>query len=155
GRGGAAGRPGPGGGPHAGRLRAARGGAAVLAACIVGGPVLTPPRLDAAVMAMLAAREFHDGAVVNLGIGLPLACADYVPEGREVILHSEHGLMGYGPLAQHPDEADPYVFMVGNRPVRRKPGMVFMGHAESFAIVRGGHIDVTVPGGLQADAAGT
>ncbi len=116
--------------------------------------MLTPPRLDAAAMAMVAAREFHDGAVVNLGIGLPLACADYVPAGREVILHSEHGLMGYGPLAQHPDEVDPYVFMVGNRPVRPKPGMVFMGHAESFAIVRGGHIDVTVLGGLQVDAAG-
>lgn len=112
------------------------------------------PRLDAAVMAMVAAREFHDGAVVNLGIGLPLACADYVPEGREVILHSEHGLVGYGPIAQRPEDVDPYVFMVGNRPVLRKPGMVFMGHDESFAIVRGGHIDVTVLGGLQVDAEG-
>jgi 3-oxoacid CoA-transferase B subunit len=116
--------------------------------------VLEPPRLDAAVMAMVAAREFHDGAVVNLGIGLPLACADYIPEGHDVILHSEHGLMGYGPLAQHPDEVDPYVFMVGNRPVRSRPGMVFLSHDESFAIVRGGHIDVTVLGGLQVDAAG-
>lgn len=116
--------------------------------------MLEPPRLDAAVMAMVAAREFHDGAVVNLGIGLPLACADYIPEGREVILHSEHGLLGYGPLAQHPDEVDPYVFMVGNRPVRPRPGMVFLSHDESFAIVRGGHIDVTVLGGLQVDTGG-
>ncbi len=112
------------------------------------------PRLDAAVMAMVAAREFRDGAVVNLGIGLPLACADYVPEGREVILHSELGLLGYGPMAQEGDEVDPYVFMVGNRPVLAKPGMVFMSHDQSFSIVRGGHIDVTVLGGLQVDAEG-
>lgn len=114
----------------------------------------TAPRLDAAVMAMVAAREFHDGAVVNLGIGLPLACADYVPAGREVLLHSELGLLGYGPMVQDPSEVDPYVFMVGNRPVVRQPGMVFMSHDESFAIVRGGHIDVTVLGGLQVDAEG-
>jgi 3-oxoacid CoA-transferase B subunit len=113
-----------------------------------------PERLDLSVMAMVVAREFQDGAVVNLGIGLPLTCASYVPEGREVILHSEHGLLGNGRLALDRSEVDPYVFIVGNRPVLAAPGMTFLSHDESFAIVRGGHIDITVLGGLQVDAAG-
>lgn len=113
-----------------------------------------PERLDLSVMAMVVAREFQDGAVVNLGIGLPLTCASYVPEGLEVILHSEHGLLGNGRLAHDRSEVDPYVFIVGNRPVLAAPGMTFLSHDESFAIVRGGHIDITVLGGLQVDAAG-
>ena len=111
-------------------------------------------RLDPVVMAMVVAREFRDGMVVNLGIGMPLACADYVPEGREVLLHSEQGLLGFGALAQSRDEVDPDVTIVGNLPVRPRPGMCFMSHDESFAMIRGGHIDLTVLGGLQVDREG-
>ena len=112
------------------------------------------PRLDATVMAMVVAREFFDGAVVNLGIGIPMHCADVIPPDREVLLHSEHGLLGFGPIARSPEGVDPYVFVVGNRPVHPRPGMVFLSHDESFAIIRGGHIDITVLGGMQVDAAG-
>lgn len=111
-------------------------------------------RLDAPTMAMIVAREFFDGAVVNLGIGLPIHCADYIPEGREVIFHSEQGLLGFGGLAEARPEVDPYVMIVGNRPVRARPGMVFMSHHESFSVIRGGHIDITVMGALQVDARG-
>lgn len=113
-----------------------------------------PERLHHEVMAMLAAREFFDGAVVNLGIGLPLACADYVPEGLEVLLHSEQGLLGFGPMVRSRADANPFVNTVGNRLVHPRPGMSFLSHEESFALARGGHIDITVLGGLQVDARG-
>lgn len=113
-----------------------------------------PERLHQAVMAMVVAREFRDGDVINLGIGLPLACGNYVPEGREVILHSEQGLLGFGRQAEDPSEVDPYVNTVGNRPVLPRPGMVFMSHDESFALARGGHIDLTVLGAYEVDAEG-
>ncbi len=105
-------------------------------------------------MAMIAAREFRDGDVVNLGLGLPLLCADQLPTDREVILHSELGLLGFGAVVHDPDEADPYIFMVGNQPVTALPGMAFMSHDESFAMIRGGHLDIAVLGALQVDAAG-
>lgn len=111
-------------------------------------------RLDPTIMAMIAAREFRDGMVINLGIGMPLGCADHVAPGIEVLLHSEQGLLGFGPLAQSRDEVDPYVTIVGNLPVQSRPGMCFMSHDESFAMIRGGHIDLTVLGGLQADQQG-
>lgn len=112
------------------------------------------PRLDPVVMAMVVVREFFEGAVVNLGIGIPMYCADVIPPGREVLLHSEQGLLGFGPMAQTSEGVDPYVFIVGNRPVLPKAGMVFLSHDESFAIIRGGHIDITVMGGMQVDAQG-
>ena len=112
------------------------------------------PRLDPTVMAMVVVREFFDGAVVNLGIGIPMHCADVIPADMEVLLHSEHGLLGFGPMVRTPEEVDPYVFIVGNRPVRPNPGMVFLSHDESFSIIRGGHIDITVMGGMQVDTEG-
>lgn len=112
------------------------------------------PRLDPTVMAMVVTREFFDGAVVNLGIGIPMHCADAIPPGREVLLHSELGLLGFGPLLRNREDVDPYVFIVGNRPVTPLPGMVFLSHEESFALIRGGHIDFTVMGGMQVDAQG-
>jgi len=112
------------------------------------------PRLDPTVMAMVVVRDFFDGAVVNLGIGIPMHCADVIPPDREVLLHSEFGLLGFGPLLRTPEEVDPYVFIVGNRPVQAKPGMVFLSHDESFALIRGGHIDFTVMGGMQVDEEG-
>lgn len=119
-----------------------------------GIPSDPAPRLDATVMAMVVVREFFDGAVVNLGIGIPMHCADVIPPDREVLLHSEHGLLGFGTLLRSPEGVDPYVFIVGNRPVLPKPGMVFLSHDESFALIRGGHIDLTVMGGMQVDAEG-
>ena len=114
----------------------------------------TPERLDESVMALLAARDLPDGAVVNLGLGLPLAIADCIPPGREVLLHSEQGVLGFGPRAADPAEVDPLIMNAGGEPVTRPPGICYMSHDESFAIIRGGHIDVSVLGALQVDADG-
>jgi len=116
--------------------------------------VSEPERLHPTVMALVVTREFFDGAVVNLGVGLPLECANALPEGREILLHSELGLLGFGPVITDHTQADPYVTMVGNLPVTRLPGMSFMSHDESFAMIRGGHLDIAVLGGLQVDRHG-
>lgn len=113
-----------------------------------------PERLHPTVMAMIVARDFQDGYVVNLGVGLPLECANVLPPGREVLLHSELGLLGFGPVISDHTKADPYVTMVGNLPVEALPGMVFMSHDESFAMIRGKHLDIAVLGGLQVDIDG-
>ena len=113
-----------------------------------------PERLDETVMAMLAARDLPDGAVVNLGIGLPLAIADCLPPDREVLLHSEQGILGFGRRAQDRSEVDPLILNAGGEPITRPPGICYMSHDESFAMIRGGHIDVAVLGALQVDAAG-
>jgi 3-oxoacid CoA-transferase B subunit len=105
-------------------------------------------------MAMIVARDLHDGDVVNLGVGLPLECANVLPDGREILLHSELGLLGFGPVITDHTRADPYVTMVGNLPVTPLPGISFMSHDESFAMIRGGHLDVAVLGGLQVDQEG-
>ena len=104
---------------------------------------------------MVAARDFPDGAVVNLGLGLPVACSNHVPTGREVLLHSEQGLLGFGPVAERPEDADPYVTNASGGPVVSAPGMaVIHSHEESFAMIRGGHVDIAVLGALQVDAEG-
>jgi 3-oxoacid CoA-transferase B subunit len=113
-----------------------------------------PARLEPSAIARVVAREFQDGAVVNLGVGLPIECANQLPPGREILLHSELGLLGFGPAITDHRLADPFVFMVGNRPVTKLPGMVFTSHDESFAMIRGGHIDVAVLGALQVDREG-
>jgi 3-oxoacid CoA-transferase B subunit len=105
-------------------------------------------------MAIRAAREFFDGAVVNLGVGLPLMCCDYVPPDREVLFHSEQGLVGFGPIIHDRERADPAYRNAGGHPVTPLPGMALMSHDESFAMVRGGHIDITVLGALQVAANG-
>ncbi len=113
-----------------------------------------PERLHPTVMAHVAARDFEDGDVVNLGVGLPLECANALPAGREILLHTELGIVGFGPVIEDHTEADPFVLMVGNLPVTANPGMAFMSHDESFAMIRGGHLDVAVLGGLQVDREG-
>ncbi|RJQ11096.1 MAG: succinyl-CoA--3-ketoacid-CoA transferase [Dehalococcoidia bacterium] len=105
-------------------------------------------------MAMIVTRDFQDGYIVNLGVGLPLECANAMPPGREILLHSELGLLGFGPVISDHTKADPYVTMVGNLPVEALPGMVFMSHDESFAMIRGKHLDIAVLGGLQVDVEG-
>src|SRR5713226_5297585 len=102
------------------------------------GIMRMPERLEPALMAMRVAREFHDGAVVNLGMGLPLLCSDYIPAGREVLFHSEQGIVGFGRLASKPDEVDLSLMNAGGLPVTALPGMALMTHDESFAMIRGG-----------------
>ncbi len=114
----------------------------------------SPEFLDEAVMAMVAARDLPDGAVVNLGLGLPLAISDCIPPDREVLLHSEQGILGFGPRAADPSEVDVLIMNAGGEPVTRPPGICYVSHDESFAMIRGGHLDVSVLGALQVDQEG-
>lgn len=99
------------------------------------------------------AREFKDGDVVNLGIGLPTLVANFIPEGINIILQSENGFVGLGPTPE-PGEEDPNLTNAGGQPVTIKPGGAFFDSATSFTIIRGGHLDVTVLGALQVDQMG-
>jgi acetate CoA/acetoacetate CoA-transferase beta subunit len=105
------------------------------------------------IIARRVAKEFKDGDVVNLGIGLPTLVPNYIEEGVEIILHSENGFTGIGPA---PDEANIDMDLVnaGGLPVSIIPGGSFFDSAMSFAIIRGGHLDATVLGALQVDEEG-
>ena len=104
-------------------------------------------------MAARAAHDIPDGSYVNLGIGIPELVAKFVPEGREFIYHTENGLLGMGPPPAAGEE-DPELINAGKRPVTLVPGAAFFHHADSFAMIRGGHIDVCVLGAMQVSAAG-
>ena len=99
-------------------------------------------------MAARVALDIADGSYVNLGIGIPELVARYVPEGREFIYHTENGLLGMGPSPSE-DEADPELINAGKRQVTALPGAAFFQHPDSFAMIRGGHIDLCVLGALQ------
>ncbi|WP_341503813.1 3-oxoacid CoA-transferase subunit B [Gallaecimonas sp. GXIMD4217] len=99
-------------------------------------------------MAQRAARDIPDGAYVNLGIGIPELVAHHVPEGREFIYHTENGLLGMGP-APAPGQEDPELINAGKKPVTALPGAAYFHHADSFAMIRGQHIDVCVLGAMQ------
>lgn len=99
-------------------------------------------------MAERAAQDIPDGSYVNLGIGIPELVAAHVPAGREVIYHTENGLLGMGPSPE-PGTGDPELINAGKRQVTALPGAAFFHHADSFAMIRGGHIDLCVLGALQ------
>ena len=108
-------------------------------------------------IAMRVAMEFFDGAVVNLGIGIPSLVASYIPEGIEVIYHSENGVLGFGPIVNQNEfelKADIDLVNASGQYITPLPGMSFFHHADSFLMVRGGHIDVTVLGVLQVSEKG-
>ena len=110
-------------------------------------------RLDEMTIALRAAREFRDGAVVNLGYGMPGLCADLIPEGRTVYFQSENGVLGYGGLASDA-EKDYELINASDQPVTRAKGMCFFDSALSFDMIRGGHIDIVVLGAYQVSAKG-
>lgn len=104
-------------------------------------------------LAARVARDIPEGAVVNLGIGQPTLVANHIPASREVLLHSENGLLGMGP-APAPGQEDYDLINAGKQPVTLLPGGSFFHHTDSFAMMRGGHLDICVLGAFQVSASG-
>jgi 3-oxoadipate CoA-transferase, beta subunit len=112
-----------------------------------------PAPLDRTELARLVARDIPPNSYVNLGIGQPTAVADHLGPADGVVLHTENGMLGMGPHA-HGDEIDPDLVNAGKIPVTELPGASYFDHAQSFAMMRGGHLDVCVLGAFQVSAAG-
>jgi len=104
-------------------------------------------------MATRVARDIPEGAYVNLGIGLPTMVANFLPSEREIFLHSENGLLGMGP-APAPGDEDPDLINAGKQPVTLLTGGSYFHHADSFGMMRGGHLDICVLGAFQVSAEG-
>jgi 3-oxoadipate CoA-transferase beta subunit len=113
----------------------------------------SPPGWNREQMARRAALDIPDGAYVNLGIGIPEKVAQHVPEGREVIYHTENGLLGMG-AAPAPGEEDPELINAGKKQVTAIPGAAYFHHADSFSMIRGSHIDICVLGAMQVSQGG-
>jgi 3-oxoadipate CoA-transferase, beta subunit len=110
-------------------------------------------KLDREQIAARVARDIPDGAIVNLGIGLPTLVANHIPKDREVILHSENGILGLGPKPA-PGREDGDLIDAGKNPATALAGASYFHHADSFAMIRGGHIDICVLGAFQVSIAG-
>ncbi len=110
--------------------------------------VVEPKPLNRTQMAARVAADIPEGWVVNLGIGIPTLVADHVPEEREVIFHSENGVIGVGP-APAENERDPWLINAGKQHVTLRTGGAYVHHADSFALIRGGHLDLCVLGAFE------
>lgn len=114
-------------------------------------------RLSREAVAMRAAKELFDGAVVNLGIGIPTLVSSFIPEGIEVIFHTENGALGFGPVVtaeEFTEKADIDLVNAGGQYVTSKSGMSFFHHADSFLVIRGEHIDITMLGVIEVSERG-